>query len=162
MFRYLSYSTIFAEHAVHHLWWCPSFCRAGTCLFLSGNLKRSVSYVWNGWRDDHSPTNIGVMVKILLVWQNLQKKKNNCAVILHPLKAKVFKSETTYFHYFLREFQKSKKFGQWTSGSGGKKTFKRSEQMKMSVKNLLDPLSGKVIKSETTSLHYFSARISNL
>ena len=31
---------------------------------------------------------------------------------------------------FPREFLKSKKFGHGTSGSGGKKTFKRSEQMK--------------------------------
>ena len=30
---------------------------------------------------------------------------------------------------FHQEFRKSKKFGQWTSGSGGKKTVKRSEKV---------------------------------
>ena len=34
------------------------------------------------------------------------------------------------FVTFPQGFRKSKKFGHWTSGSGGKKTFKRSEQMK--------------------------------
>ena len=36
---------------------------------------------------------------------------------------------------FLQGFGKSKKLGHFTSGSGGKKTFKQSEQMKKSVKN---------------------------
>ena len=36
---------------------------------------------------------------------------------------------------FPQGFQKSKKFGQWAFGSGGKKTFKRREQIKKSVKN---------------------------
>ena len=31
---------------------------------------------------------------------------------------------------FPQGFQKSKKLGHWTLASGGKKTFKRSEQMK--------------------------------
>ena len=35
VFRYLSYSTTFAEHAVHRLRQCPAFGRAGTCLFSS-------------------------------------------------------------------------------------------------------------------------------
>ena len=40
------------------------------------------------------------------------------------------------FITFLQRFQISKKFGHWISGSGGKKTFKRSEKMKkISVKN---------------------------
>ena len=36
---------------------------------------------------------------------------------------------------FPQGFVKFKKFGHWTSGSGGKKTFKWSEQRKKSVKN---------------------------
>ena len=34
VFRYLSYSTTFAEHAVHRLRWCKTFGWARTCLFL--------------------------------------------------------------------------------------------------------------------------------
>ena len=34
VFKYLSYSPTLAEHAVHRLWRCLSFDRAGTCLFL--------------------------------------------------------------------------------------------------------------------------------
>ena len=64
VFRYLSYSTMFAEYAVHHLWRCLAFGWAGTCLFLSFNLKRLVSGDPNGWRDDHGPTNVKAMVKI--------------------------------------------------------------------------------------------------
>ena len=40
VFKYLSYSTTLAEHAVHRLRRCPAFVRARTCLFLSVNLKR--------------------------------------------------------------------------------------------------------------------------
>ena len=44
-------------------------------------------------------------------------------MILHPLIAKVFKSETTSFPYFTpKDFENYKKFGHWTLGSGGKKT----------------------------------------
>ena len=40
-----------------------------------------------------------------------------------------FKSETISFHIFPKKIQKSKKFEHSTLGSGGKTTFKRSEQM---------------------------------
>ena len=40
---------------------------------------------------------------------------------------------------FPQGFRKSKKFGHWTAGSGGKKTFKRSEQMKKIRKKLFSP-----------------------
>ena len=61
---------------------------------------------------------------------------------------------------FPQRFGKSKKFGHWTLGRGGKKTFKRSEQMKkIREKNfaaaILHPLWAKVLKSETPSFHYF-------
>ena len=36
-------------------------------------------------------------------------------------------------------FRKSKKFGYWALGIGGKKTLRQSEQMKKSVKNLCAP-----------------------
>ena len=36
--RYISYSTMLAEHAVHRLQQCPAFGWAGTCLFLSVQL----------------------------------------------------------------------------------------------------------------------------
>ena len=35
VFRYVSYSTTLAEHAVHRLRQCPDYGRAGTCLFSS-------------------------------------------------------------------------------------------------------------------------------
>ena len=69
---------------------------------------------------------------------------------------------------FPQGFRISKKFGHWTSESGGKKTFKRSEQMKKICKKLffaaaiLHLLGAKVFKYETTSFHYFSPRIPNL
>ena len=69
---------------------------------------------------------------------------------------------------FSQGFQISKKLGHWTSGSGGKKTFNRSEQMKKIRKKLfvdapfLHPLRAKVFKSETTSYHYFSPKIQNI
>ena len=49
-------------------------------------------------------------------------------------------------------------------GSGGKNTFKRSEQMKNFVKTffvtaILHPLWAKAFKSETTSFHLFSLGI---
>ena len=90
--------------------------------------------------------------------KKIVKKTYFDAAIWHPLWAKVFKSETITFP---KRFWKSKNFGHWTSGSGGKKTFKRSEQMKKSVKTfffvpILHPLWAKVFKSKTTSFHYFS------
>ena len=41
--------------------------------------------------------------------------------ILHPLLVRVFKFETTSFHYFPQEFRISKSFGHSISGSGDKK-----------------------------------------
>ena len=61
--RYCSYSTTLAEHTVHGLQRCLAFVRAGTCLFLSVNMKWLPSHVLTGWRDDHGPTNVRAMVK---------------------------------------------------------------------------------------------------
>ena len=47
-----------------------------------------------------------------------QAKKMYCNFTLFMSK----KSETTSFYYFSQGFQKLKKFGHWTLGSGGKKT----------------------------------------
>ena len=69
---------------------------------------------------------------------------------------------------FPQGFRKSRKFGHWNSGSGGKKTLKWSEQRgKKSVKAffaaaMLDHVLAKMFKSETTSFHYISPRIPNL
>ena len=64
MFRYLSYSTTLAKHAVHRLRQCPAFGRAGTCLFLSVQLDgESVSDILNVWTHDHGPTNVRAMLK---------------------------------------------------------------------------------------------------
>ena len=65
VFRYLSYSTTLAEHAVHRLRRCPAFGRAGTCLFLSVQLQvsQSINHLLTTWWDDHGPTNFGAMVK---------------------------------------------------------------------------------------------------
>ena len=62
--------------------------------------------------------------KYCSIRQNSQKKNFFCAVILHPLLFKVFKSKTTSFRYFSQGFRISKIFGHPTLGSGGKKTFK--------------------------------------
>ena len=51
----------------------------------------------------------------------------------------MFECETTSFHCFSPRIEKTKKFGHWTSGSGGKKTFQRSKQMKKICKKLLSP-----------------------
>ena len=56
------------------------------------------------------------------VRQNHQKKLFFCMAILNHFQTKMFKSETTSFHYFSRS---SKNIGDPTSGNGGKKTFKR-------------------------------------
>ena len=88
-----------------------------------------------------------------------KERKNNCTAILHPLSAKVIKSDTTSFQYFSPRIPKSKKFGHWTSRSGGKKMFKRSGQMKKSVKknffgrDNFTPFSCKSYKYETNSFH---------
>ena len=47
-FRYISYSTTLGEHAVLCLRRCPAFGRAGTCLFLSVNLKGLVTVQQGG------------------------------------------------------------------------------------------------------------------
>ena len=67
------------------------------------------------------------------------------------------------------ESKNSKKFGHCTWGNWGKKTSKRSEQMKKkkSVNNFFcrgdfRPFWAKRLKSETTSFHYFCPRIPNL
>ena len=67
--------------------------------------------------------------KILLVRQNLRQ-------FYTLYKHKVSNLRPLLSITFLQGFQKSKKFGDWTLGSGGKKTFKQSEQMrgKKSVK----------------------------
>ena len=44
-------------------------------------------------------------------------------------------NETTFSITFPKGFLKSKKFGCWTLGSGGKKTFKGSKPMKKNVNN---------------------------
>ena len=49
VFRYLSYSTTLAEHAVHRLRRCPAFGQAGTCFFLSVQ--------WNNQSVSKSPSN---------------------------------------------------------------------------------------------------------
>ena len=85
------------------------------------------------------------------------KKTSFDAAILHPLWAKVFKSETITFP---QRFRNSKNFGHWTSGSGGKKTFKRSEQMKNICKILFFCCCGNftpfISKSFQIGDHFFS------
>ena len=51
VFRYLSYSTTIAEHAVRRLRRGPAFGRAGICLFLSVQLDVTGSLL--GWHQDH-------------------------------------------------------------------------------------------------------------
>ena len=81
----------------------------------------------------------------------MPKKTNFFAAILHPFWAKVFESETTSFHYFSPRFWNFFKFGHWTLGSGGKKTFKMSEQMKISVRNYFLPLQLKTLYEQKVS-----------
>ena len=85
---------------------------------------------------------------------------------LHPFEQKFYNLRPLLTITFPQGFRISIKFGHWTSGSGGKKTFKRSEQMKKSVKKtffaaaILHPFKGaKALQSETSSFHYFSPRI---
>ena len=77
---------------------------------------------------------------------------------------------------FPQGFQKSKKFGHWTSENGVKRPFKGARNtvtnkilfskakftQKQTCAVILHPLLVKVFKSETTSFHYFSPRILNL
>ena len=69
---------------------------------------------------------------------------------------------------FPQGFQKSNKFGHWTLGSGGKKTFNCSEQMQKNLlkrffcRSNLDCFWTRNFKSETTSVYYFSPRIQNI
>ena len=63
--------------------------------------------------------------------KSAKKQNKNCAAILDHFQKNMFKSVTTYFHYFPHKFQISKNFGHPTLGSGDKKTFKgylKSEQ----------------------------------
>ena len=68
VFRYLSYYTTLAEHAIHRLRQRLAFGRAGTCLFSSVQLEVTES---TGWPHDHGPTNIGAMVKTALLAAHL-------------------------------------------------------------------------------------------
>ena len=69
---------------------------------------------------------------------------------------------------FPQGFGKFKKQRRQTLGSGGKKTFKWSDQRKKKIcKNffaaaVLDHLRAQMSTSDTTSFHYFSPRIPNL
>ena len=109
--------------------------------------------------------------KILHVRQNLPKKKKKKKLrqfyTLYELKFSNLRP--LLFITFPQEFWKSKKFGHWTMGNGGKKMFKRSEQMKKKkslqkkiAAAVLHPLWAKVLKSEATSLLYFLPRNPNL
>ena len=85
------------------------------------------------WTDAGSSTDTQ---KILLVRQNSSKNK---LFFVRPFftlyEQKCSNLRPLLSITFPKKFRKSKKFGHWTSGSKGKKTFKRSEQMKKSVKN---------------------------
>ena len=68
--------------------------------------------------------------KILLIRQNSPKNTFFFARgDFTTFMSKVFKSESTSFHYFPQGLRRSKKFRHWTSGSGGKKTVKLSEKV---------------------------------
>ena len=57
--------------------------------------------------------------------QNKQiQQQKNCAAILDHFQTKMFKCQTTSFHYFSQGFRISKNIGHPTLGSGGKKTVK--------------------------------------
>ena len=100
---YFSYSTTFSELCIHHLWRCPAFGRAGTCLFLSlcEMINQSPE---KKWPHDHGPTNVRAMVK------------KHFKVVLCTLKS-TFNSE-----HFVFTFQQTLPFvscwripGQWVS-----------------------------------------------
>jgi hypothetical protein len=79
--------------------------------------------------------------KILLVRQNLPKNKLFCAAILHPFyEQKFYNLRPLLSITFPKGFRISKKFGHWTLGNGGKKTLKRSEQIKKILKKPFLPL----------------------
>ena len=67
---------------------------------------------------DIGPWEVGTKRRLTRA-KKLKKIRNFvfAAAILHPLWAKVFKAETTSFHYFSQGFRKSKKFGHWTLGA---------------------------------------------
>ena len=69
--------------------------------------------------------------KILLVRQNLPKKIHFFFAwqLYTNYEQKFANLRPPLFLTFPQGFQKSKKFGHWTLGSGGKKLFKRGEQM---------------------------------
>ncbi len=52
VFRYLSYSTTLAEHAVHRLQRCLAFDQVGTCFFLSVSQSRSNRVATRPWPDE--------------------------------------------------------------------------------------------------------------
>ena len=59
VFRYLSYSTMLAEHAIHRLRRCLAFDRAGTSLFSAVQSDDQwVSHPPTEWPLDHGPTNV--------------------------------------------------------------------------------------------------------
>ena len=68
--------------------------------------------------------------KIKLVRQNMSKKNIYCAAIFHIYEQKLSNPRPLCSITFPQEF------GQLIPGSGGKKTFKRSEQMKKISKKL--------------------------
>ena len=74
--------------------------------------------------------------KKLLLRQNSTKTNFFCAAILHPIWAKVSQSETTSFQYYTQGFWISKKFGNWTSGSGCKKCLNRVNKKKSITKKI--------------------------
>ena len=66
VFRYLSYSTTFAEHDVHCLWQCQAFGRARTCLFLS--VCEILGYPPNGWPHGHGLPTARAMAFFFYIW----------------------------------------------------------------------------------------------
>ena len=66
--------------------------------------------------------------------------KAKCARRLYTLYEQKFSNlRHLLSNTFPQGFRKSKKFGHWTFRSGGKKRFKRSEQMNKSVNKLFSP-----------------------
>ena len=73
-FRYLSYSTTLAEHAVHRLRQCrPS---AGLGHVCSRLFNEMMSDLPTGWPHDHGPTNVGAMVKNYTKGKDRQQTTN--------------------------------------------------------------------------------------
>ena len=117
--------------------------------------------------------------KILLVRKNRKKLlKKKCAAILYPFWAKCSNLRPLLSIAFPQGFWKSKKFGHWTSGNGGKRPLNgvRNTDTKKSCSVRQNLPKNKlfltrhfytfflltVFKSETISFHYFSPKIPNL